>query len=410
MFVQNLTEEQRLAKARIAIMGKDRYAPLAGILMIGTSEITDDPSCGTAYTNGRDEKYSREFVKKLNDPELRFLVLHEVEHKYRRHLYIYKHLHSKHPTISNIAMDHVINNNLVDENDDGFATMTGELLNGCCDVKYRGMSEVEVFNAIYEENEGDGRGRGDGEGDGDGGNGSGNGKPLDDHDWDGAQELDPEEKRQLERDIDEAIRQGALVAGKSGSGGSRDLEELLQPQVDWREVLREFINDTCRGNEFSTYRRPNRRYLQDDLYMPSGEAEKIGELIVAIDTSGSIGMRQLSAFLTEVVHICDTVKPSGIRLLYWDTEICRDEYYDEDSTGKLVTSTKPEGGGGTDVRCIPQHLQDNGINAQACIILTDGYLFGGWGSWSLPTLWCILDNKNATSDVGKTVHIKSEAM
>ena len=88
MFVQNLTEEQRLAKARVAIINKDRYKPMAGTLMIGTSEITDDPSCKTAYTNGRDEKYSREFVKKLNDAELRFLVLHENEHKYRRHLYL----------------------------------------------------------------------------------------------------------------------------------------------------------------------------------------------------------------------------------------------------------------------------------------------------------------------------------
>ena len=403
MFVQNLTEEQRLAKAVVAIMDKDRYKALASVLMIGTREITDDPSCGTAYTNGRDETYSREFVKKLNDPELRFLVLHEVEHKYRRHLYLYKYLHDKHPMIANIAMDHMINNNLVEENDDGFATMTGPLLDGCCDEKYRGMNEVQIFNAIYKETNGGGEGQGQGQG-------NGGGSPLDDHDWEGAQELSDEEKGELEREIDEAIRQGALVASKSGSGGNRNIEELLQPQVDWREVLREFINDTCRGNEFSTYRRPNRRYLQDDLYMPSGEAEKVGELVIGIDTSASIRNSEIAQFLSEVKHICDTVKPAGVRLLYWDTEICRDEYYDEQSTGKLVGSTKPEGGGGTDVRCVTQYIQDKNIKAQACIILTDGDIYGGWGEWSLPVLWCVLDNANATADVGKTVHIKSEDM
>lgn len=411
MFVQNLTEEQRLAKARVAIINKDRYKPMAGTLMIGTSEITDDPSCKTAYTNGRDEKYSREFVKKLNDAELRFLVLHENEHKYRRHLYVYKHLHDIHPVIANIAMDHMINNNLVAENDDGFATMTGPLLDGCCDEKYRGMNEVQIFNAIYEKTKGGGEGDGEGEGQGEGqGNGSGSGKPLDDHDWEGAQELDAEEKRELEREIDEAIRQGALAAGKSGSGGNRRLDELLQPQIDWREVLREFVNDTCRGNEFSTYRRPNRRYLQDDLYMPSGESEKVGELVIGVDMSASINDREVAAFLSEVKHICDTVKPAGVRLLYWDTEICRDEYYDEQSTGKLVASTKPEGGGGTDVRCVTQYIQDKNIKAQACIILTDGDIFGGWGEWSLPVLWCILGRTSKIAPVGKTVHIKPEDM
>ena len=59
---------------------------------------------------------------------------------------------------------------------------------------------------------------------------------------------------------------------------------------------------------------------------------------------------------------------------------------------------------------ISKYLQEKNINAQACIVLTDGHLFGGWGNWSLPTLWCILDNEGTTSDVGKTVHINSEDM
>jgi predicted metal-dependent peptidase len=67
------------------------------------------------------------------------------------------------------------------------------------------------------------------------------GDGMDDHDWEGAEELTQEEKDALGREVDEAIRQGALVAGKLGSGGARALEDLLRPEVDWREVLREFI-------------------------------------------------------------------------------------------------------------------------------------------------------------------------
>jgi hypothetical protein len=52
-------------------------------------------------------------------------------------------------------------------------------------------------------------------------------------------------------------------------------------------------------------------------------------------------------------------------------------------------------------------MAKNGIKPQAAVILTDGYLGGTWGDWHCPTMWAIIDNKNATAGVGKTVHIKS---
>ena len=146
------------------------------------------------------------------------------------------------------------------------------------------------------------------------------------------------------------------------------------------------------------------------MYMPSGISEQVGELVVAIDTSGSIGQRELSAFLTEVKEICDTVKPDGVRLMYWDTEVCRDEKYKVEELDTLVQSTKPAGGGGTNVTCVTDYIRDNNINAQAAIVLTDGYLYGGWGQWTMPVLWTIMDNNDAKPDVGTTVHIKSRDM
>lgn len=411
MFVTNLTEEQRLAKAVVAIMGNPKYTALAGVLMIGDRTVTDDPSIPTACTNGRDEMYDRAFVSSLSDAELRFLVLHEVYHKLFKHLHIWRHLYDEDPDLANRANDYVINIKIVDDNDDGFATMTGVLENGCLDEKYRGMDSAQVYNLLRKQQ----RQNPPGEGNTGGSGGSGSSElqgqqPFDIHDWEGAKELTADEKRELARDLDEAIRQGALVAGKMGSGGDRDLEELLQPQVNWREALREFIQDTCAGKDYSTYRKPNRRYLSSGIYMPSGVTEQVGELILAIDTSGSIGNHELSAFLSEVKSICDTVHPDGIRLLYWDTQICRDEKYDSQDLDELVKSTKPKGGGGTDVTCVTDYIREHNINAQACIVLTDGHLYGGWGQWTMPVLWTILDNDGAKPDVGKTVNIKSRDM
>ena len=84
---------------------------------------------------------------------------------------------------------------------------------------------------------------------------------FDEHDFEGAQELSVADQQELARDIDEAVRQGALIAGKMGSGGDRDLQDLLQPQVDWREVMRDFITTTCTGSDYSTWKRPNRRNM-----------------------------------------------------------------------------------------------------------------------------------------------------
>ena len=411
MIGKQLTAEQRLNKAVIDIMGNPRYIALAGVVMIGARTISD--KIPTAMTNGRDEVYGRAFVDMLNDAELRFLVLHEVYHKLYRHLTTWRHLYDENGRLANVACDHVINLKIIAENADGFATMpkdpkTGKLM-GVADPRFSGMDSAQVFNILKDEQDEDG-GEGGGDGEGEGGAGQGGAESntdggLDSHDWEGAGDMTEEEAKELERDIDEAIRQGVLAAGKLGTGGRRDLEDMLQPKVDWREVLREFVNQTCAGNDFSTWRRPNRRFVSSGIYMPSGVSEQVGELVIAIDTSGSIGGRELAQFLGEVSAICETVHPSAVRLLYWDTSVCGDEKYEGEGVKDIARSTKPAGGGGTSVSCVNKYMAEHAIKAQAVIVLTDGYLGNDWGSWSLPVLWCIMGS-NATAPHGKTVHVK----
>ena len=397
---KNLTAQQRLSKAVVAIMGNPRYVALAGVLMIGDKSVEPDAlKCQTAHTDGKNEVYGEAFVNKLNDAELRFLVLHECYHKLYRHLTTWQHLWEEDANRANQACDYVINIKLVDDNADGFATMTGELEKGVINEKYRGWDSAQVFHDLKQNDKGEGSGPSGGSGEG-----------FDQHGWEDAESMTAEEKKDLAREVNEAVRQGALLAGKSGSGGMRDLAELLEPQVDWRDVLREFITTTCQGSDYSTWNRPNRRYIGAGVYMPSGISEQIGEIVVAVDTSGSIGSRELATFLSEVKSVADTMNPDGIRLLYWDTEVCGDEHYAMSETSNIVQSTKPAGGGGTDVNCVPEYIRDEGIKAQAVIVLTDGHLYGGWGQWSQPVLWCVLDNPDAKPSLGTVVHVKSENM
>ena len=327
-----------------------------------------------------------------------------------KHLTTWQHLYNKCAYTANVACDHVINLQILDDNDDGFV----EGIEGMCyDTKYRDWNTLKVFDDIYDNQQQDDGSGGNESGDGDGQPSHpshSSGQPFDEHDWEGAQSLTEEEKQTLAKDIDDAIRQGAITAGKMGTGGERTVSDLLEPQIDWREVLREFITDTCRGNDYSTYSRPNRRSMHTGIYFPSGITEQVDELVLAIDTSGSIGQRELTTFLSEIKCICDTVHPKCLRILYWDTEVCAEEVYSVDELDTLTQSTKPAGGGGTDVSCVTSYMVKNNISPQATIILTDGYLFGGWGSWDCPTLWCILDNKGATANCGKTIHINSGDM
>ena len=405
---KQLTTEQRLSKAVVDIMGNPKYVALAGILMIGDKRICD--TTPTAYTNGRDEVYGREFVDKLSDAEFRFLILHECYHKLYRHLTTWHHLYKENPQLANVACDYVINLKIADDNkDDSFATMTGALTVGCYDEQYRGMDSAQVYEMLKQE--------GGSSSNTSTGDGTGNGSPsnslpqgFDEHDWEGAQELSADEQRDLARDIDEAVRQGALIAGKMGTGGDRDLAELLEPQVNWREVMRDFVQTTCSGSDYSTWQRPSRRYIGMGHYLPSGISEAVGELVIAGDMSGSIGQREISVILTETKEICDTVHPDKVRMLYWDTQVCQDEEYEQHELDDLVKSTKPLGGGGTTVECVPEYITAKGIKPQAVVVITDGYLGGSWGQWSCPVLWVIIDNKSAKPDVGVAVHVKSGDM
>jgi hypothetical protein len=187
---KKLNVEQRLQKAVVDIMANPKYIALAGVLMIGKREVVDmaDGVVPTAMTNGRDEWYCREFCESLNDAELRFLMLHENYHKLYKHMITWQHLYKEDGDRANKACDYVINVKLVDDNKDGFATMTGQLTKGCFNEKYRGWDTARVYKSLPSTPEGEG------------GNGGGDG--FDVHDWDGAEELSTEEKNELTRDID----------------------------------------------------------------------------------------------------------------------------------------------------------------------------------------------------------------
>ena len=395
-----MNEERRVQKSKVSLMRDPKFALLSGILMVGKTRVDDNVP--TAKTNGRDDTFGRKFVKMLKDSELNFVVAHEASHKMFRHLTTWRKLYDEDHRLANIACDHVINIMLrdLDPTERTIAMprypdgpMKGELM-GMYDERFRGMNAKQVFDILKEEDEGGG---GDG---------------FDDHDWGDANDMSQEEKQQLAKEIDQAIRQGQIahqkVAGKGAGGMDRAIQELLEPKVNWREVLREYVKTMCRAKDTSSWRRVNRRFLSMGTYMPSLIGERVGRLVIAIDTSGSIGYKELAEFLSEVKGIAEEVNPSAVDLIYWDSDVAGHEEYDETTVPNIVSATRPKGGGGTSPSCVSEYLKEKKIEPECVILLTDGYVGDDWGTeWVAPTLWCIVNGPDGiVAPNGKTIHIK----
>lgn len=389
--VKNLTQEQRIERSHIDLMKSPQFVAYSGVLMVGSVKVESDPSkCPTAYTNGRDVVYGRDFISKLTDAELRAVILHENKHKMYRHIATWKHLWKENPSKANRACDYVINLEIADEDkkSNGFVRLPKC---GLYDEQYRGLNSAEVFALL----------------DDDDGGGGGSGEGLDEHGWEDAESMSEEEKQELGKQIDQAIRQGAILAGKVGGDVDRCFTDLMSAKVNWKEALREFVSTVCNGKDDSTWRKPNRRWLQNDLYLPSTISESMGRIVVAVDTSGSITGDAVNRFLSEVVGIMNNVNPEIVDLLYWDGEVAGHEVYGVGDGDKLMASTKPKGGGGTSPSCITKYLKEKDIVPECVVVLTDGYVGGDWGgTWTSPVLWCIVGGCKDVPSVGQSIHME----
>ena len=419
-------QEVRLKKAHIALMKHHETALYSGVMLMGKSEVSDN--LFTAYTDGVNKRYSRPFLETIiSEPKLRGLVLHENLHVALKQIPRGKDMFKEDAKIANMAADFVVN--------DIIKNITGKVAGGneqlvelpdgaLYDPFFHNWNMREVYNHIRKENpqrqkpqsggSSDEQGDSDsspsssGKQDKDDGKITANGKEydmggngFDEHDW---ENMSAEEIKELNDKIDRALREGGMLAGRMGGKIPRSISDLLEPKIDWREALREFVSSTMKGKDEFTWRRMNKRQMANDIYMPSMENETIGEVVVAIDTSGSIGSVELTEFATELASICDLVSPDAVRVLWWDTDVHGEQLFKSDQYQSIASLLKPLGGGGTHVGCVSKYINEKKINAEAVIVFTDGYVESDI-KWNIvpPTLWMITQNKDLDIPSGKKV-------
>ena len=391
--------EQRIIACHTDIMQHPEFAMLSGVVCVGKVIVDDRP---TAATNGRDVYYGRAFSEALNQPQLRYVVIHENFHKALKHCTEYRDVNTRWPTLSNVAQDYVING-LAEESDrinPGFIQRPWEE-GWLMDRQYDGMGFLEVLQKLLQNPPPDGGG----------GRADGTGGGFDEH-IDGTGEMTEEEITEASNQIGDALRQGRILASKlrgEGKGGS-PLDNLLQQRnTDWRTPLQEFIQTICVGDDNSRFCPPNRRLLPLGFIMPSHFSEAVGELIVACDTSGSMTGVYPTVF-GEIARICALVRPDLVRVLWWDGEVNSEQVFTPLDYDKLASVMKPEGGGGTTVSCVARYIAAKQYKPQAVVYLTDGYIESTYEMPPVPCLWGVVDNPGFQPRAGKKINISSVSL
>lgn len=411
-----LDTTKRIVRQKVSLTSDKRTVMFSPLVLSCPMFITDDASlCRTACTDGYNIWFYDDFVKGLTDGQLRYLIMHEIMHIVAMHLIVWQPLRKKDPMCANMATDHF--NNLTIKYDIDPSEKFLEPIEGAlCDDKYRVNGVIQdtktIFDDLYKQGKRKGKGKGNGETsssdsqeEGQQSSGGNDGQTLDDHLWDKAEEMskDEDKAKEIRETIDTALRQGKMLAQKMSGNVPRGVEKILEPKIDWKEMMRLFLISNNSDREVSSWRRPNRRWIHQDIYLPSLVGESAGKLLIGIDTSCSIGQHEISAFLGEVTKICKDINPEKVELVYWDTSIKQPESYEQHELDNIISSTKPRGGGGTDPRCVPEYIKDKNINPQCVVMFTDGYV-GNWGKWDCPVFWGITSSE-IVAGVGTSVYV-----
>tara|TARA_R110002126_G_scaffold2530_1_gene14275 strand:- start:546 stop:1685 length:1140 start_codon:yes stop_codon:yes gene_type:complete len=372
---------QRVSACNGDIVEHPEFGRLTGVVFMGEAII--DPACPTAATNGRDVTYGTKFCGGLNQKQLRYVVLHESFHKGLRHCVLYKEITKRYPDESNQAQDYVING-LIEEVDPTFQFVERPcalLIN----PKYQGMGFIEVLKDIIKNPPPPSES-----------------KTMDEH---GEMDDDPE----LGDAIEDALIQGKIVSDRirGEKAGGNPLDVLVRPSnTAWRDATLEFMQDVCEGDELSRICPPNKRLLPSGFLMWSHYSETVGEIILACDTSGSMGSVYPVVF-GEIAHICQTLLPESVRVIWWDSRVRSEQVFTPDNYEAIASLMKPQGGGGTTVSAVADYIQEKRYEPRALIYLTDGYIESEYRTPALPILWGVVDNTRFVPRVGKKVDICS---
>ena len=380
---------KKISQARIKLLFSQ---PFFGNLTMHLKLIdaTDAGWCPTAAVDGRNIYYNRDFFNRLDVDEIIFVLCHEVLHVAFDHFGRRSH---RDPQWWNMANDDVINGTLVQDKigkmptkevtDDNVKDVKGKSVQrvGLYDSKYVGWSSEAVYDDLEKRKVkkemtldvhiemGDDR------------KGKDQGIPV---------QIDSEELKKLRDEIKVKILQAAnAAAGKMPAGLKRLIDDLVEPKINWRDLLQQNIQ-SCIVDDF-TWTRPNRKHMYSGIFLPVLDKDETIDIQIAIDMSGSISDDMARDFMGEIHGIMTSYNDFTIGILCFDTEVYNYRKFTQEDVDDLL-NYEPNGGGGTDFMAFWKYWQDNNLEPKKAVVFTDGFPCGTWGPENYcDTLWIITE-------------------
>jgi predicted metal-dependent peptidase len=369
--------KDRISNLKVQLMSSH---PFFAIFLLNT-DLIEDEKIYTAGTDGFNIYYSEKFFAQLTDPEVKAVLLHEVLHM------IYSHCSKRRragrdPKKWNIAADFGINWEIAEMDESSVKLPNNIIVNGkpfnvYMDRKYRTMYVEQIYDVLPDDMVNN----------------------FDIH-------MDMPDNDEARQKIEDRLLSAYENCKNSDPGKlpgriSRLVNEIKRARVPWTRIFHRYIGSALAREDYS-YAHPNRRFIGQELYLPSLLSYKVGTIAVAVDTSGSIGQKELGAFTNELRKLSALV--SEVIVMSCDSDVHSFEIIrDMSNFTNAVKSLK--GCGGTDFRPPFEMLKKKKIVPELLIYLTD--LEGEFPNKSqikYPVIWVTtLENK---APFGTTIQMR----
>lgn len=398
----------KFTRSRIMLL---KSSPFFGTLLLNAHWKVDNDNIPTAATDGQTLLINEHWMGELPESEFQSILLHEVLHMALEHPKRMGDVFELDPATANVACDIVVNG-IIDDN--GMPLTKGAVR----DNKLKHLSVREIYNILRQKQQknpnymkqkygidnssiniclvkGDGNsGDGDQENNQQGGQGDQDGQSS------------QNQSNQGTTNWKDVINKASTIArmkkaGPVGAGISRIFKELLEPTINWRDILYKYV--TQAKTDFADF---DRRFFWRGLYLDDLGGEKI-RVIAYVDTSGSVDEELLGEFVSELRFAVNSLPTVEGELWYFDTKL-----YPQGDIMEINGTPKLQGGGGTDFKPAMDHLTKAAEEDSTCqtlgIMFTDGYAsMSNWKDPETPLLWCICPGGVNDSDIpiGEVVRI-----
>jgi predicted metal-dependent peptidase len=418
----NITPEQldemrvevydRIIVARVGLLLRH---PFFGNMATRLRIAAADEWLPTAAVDGRNLYYNTQFFNAMSNKEIEFVIAHEILHMVFDHL---GRRGDRNPMLYNIAADYIVNNTLVRDR-------IGEkpkIVDCFQDFKYDGWTSEAVYDELFKEAEKNGQEMLEQLGemldehldmDEEGADGDSDNGEEKDANGNNVSKKKPKFSKETLKEIKDEIKEATMAAAQSAGAGNvpagvqRMIQELTEPKMNWRELLRQQIQSTIK-NDY-TFSRPGRKGWHTGAILPGMNFDETIDVCIALDMSGSIGNAQAKDFLGEIKGIMEEYKDYNIKLWCFDTDVYNEQDFSADG-GEDLLDYEIYGGGGTDFMANWTYMKENDIQPKKFLMFTDGYAWDSWGDEDYcDTVFVIHSNHNKElqAPFGVTAHYEA---